>query len=473
MKQVIFFMMGVAAMLMMHGAIAQNATQRYLIDKLRFYYVENANQGTDSRVVLLNNELIFAGKSFGDKWERFLSGEGMYFWSNNQMEHAQKLVRALLCDQKKGGDYALQSYTYQICKILNKPVQIWLYNDNNIRLNNVARTTYWCSRDTERKVWPTGMSFKDDKEKEWAGILHMGEVNMRSNGMSWAKYVFVHELMHTQDHSNNGAHLYYSKAAKKDYRYGSDEDHWLKEAVPSIFWAYKEGIAQAVSFLYNREEMSEYFNWFANNEYMYVETTLDSKATDISDDVWIYNQIKKVAGEGDVLPGEDKANYRGYKIRNLPARFIVHNEVIIGLMLAKYVEHINLYKFIRAVKQTNPIARKENQQSLAVLIEKLCTLGLPADQTLDEVFGITTGEPKLYLLPLAYIDYFTGYSAQTKADYQAIFDGKLSQQWVDLYWDWMKDAIRNEVSATHPKYDDLTTIAMILDITENVDDAVE
>ena len=45
-----------------------------------------------------------------------------------------------------------------------------------------------------------------------------------------------------------------------------------------------------------------------------------------------------------------------------------------------------------------------------------------------------SAEPSAALLPLAYLDYFTGFAAQSQAEFSALFDDQLSEAWVELYW---------------------------------------
>jgi hypothetical protein len=64
---------------------------------------------------------------------------------------------------------------------------------------------------------------------------------------------------------------------------------------------------------------------------------------------------------------------------------------------------------------------------------------------MSAVTGVNEAGPKPYLIPLAYADYFTAYRSQSKDDYKSIFENMLPQEWVDLYWDGYKDAVRSAV----------------------------
>jgi hypothetical protein len=95
----------------------------------------------------------------------------------------------------------------------------------------------------------------------------------------------------------------------------------------------------------------------------------------------------------------------------------------------------------------------------------MCTAGLSLGQTLVSVSQSGRNEPKKYLLPLAFADYFTSYKSTTKADFSAVFENMLPSGWIDLYWATEKDHVRNAVPITTPEWKDLTDIAITLGIT--------
>jgi len=449
------------------GSFAQNATQRYLIEHLRIYYIAQPNAATGSQE-LLDNQQIFAGNESGP------------FWSNSQMSHAQTLVRGLLKEQEQGGDQSLQYFTTSIARILNKKVKILLYNDTAAPLNAHAEANFDPCPDRNNYVWPCARSYKanESASRHWAGYMHMGAKNMNDRGIAWTKATFLHELVHTQDQSENRAHVFYSFTADQWYHYGADRAHRVlvdtahnpiyTEAVPSIVSAYKEGIANTISLLYDRQEAMRFFQWFATNGRMMVEVTNDPAATDIPQEAWLYNVLQNAGlGNGSNIPG--RSSYRAYRVRSLTPRFIVHNEFIQALIFSKYVEHINLTRFINAIKQANRHLSRSTAPTVAVLFRELCDAGLENGETFESVSAQSHDRPKRYLLPLAYADYFTSYGATTKDEFMAMFEnGSPIQGWVDLYWDYYKDGIRNAVPASNPQVEDLTNIASALDIQANV-----
>ena len=445
-----------------HYGYAQEEDPRpYLMEKLRFYYVEAPNDSSQTPF-LLDNKKIAANDTSGYYGE---------FWTSLNMESARALVRGLLGTPENEGDLALQGYAKKICQIQDKPVEVWLYNDVD-SLNAFAMDTYNPCTDNEGYVWPCASSFKEGNEKfeEWAGYMHLGAINMNTYGAEWTKATFLHELMHTQDHSDIRAHIFHSYEAGKWYHYGSDENHYFAEAVPSLTSAYQEGIANTISMLYNEKEARQTFTWFANNDYLLVETTYDSTAAiEVPARAWLYHRIRQATNDdGDDLSGEDQdsvviANYRGYRIRELPPKFIIHNEMIIALIFFKYVEHSNLETFIDAVIATN--FTDPSMSPLAQTFKSLCEAGLPEGETVLTVRKLPVDTPKPYLLPLAYADYLTGYTAMNKQEFSEIFEEELPQPWIDLYWDTAKQDVRTVVPLDdRTSYEDLGAIARTLDI---------
>ena len=99
----------------------------------------------------------------------------------------------------------------------------------------------------------------------------------------------------------------------------------------------------------------------------------------------------------------------------------------------------------------------------------MCEAGLPKGETAATV--LKTDAPKTYLLPLAYVDYFTGYNAKTAKEFNAIFENKMPRLWVNMYWNHGRETVRKRAPIDDPTHKpvkgDLTDIAMALGIIEN------
>ncbi|MGE5178780.1 MAG: hypothetical protein ACM3PF_06800 [Bacteroidota bacterium] len=473
-----------AALFTIAGPAAAETDQEYLQRKLSFRYVEQPNDITKGSDIL-DNSAIATGTESGAFWTAHLPG-------------LQATVRALIKPPGKGGDGNLQYVASQIVHVLDKPVIIMLLNDSGT-LNTSAFNHWDACNNGHGKAWPCAFNFSNDDDRRadcakktgkavpgrrdaiWAGQMALGEA-VFTGDPGWATSTFIHELVHTQDRSDGRPHMFWLTG--RSYNYGADGSHYGVEAVPNLAATYQEGIANTLRLIVNEKRRKEMFDWFANNDVVYVEKALvppgtgpdavlpcDLSTSYPSDDIWLYQQLKK-AGAHEITPSGGSPAGPGYayfKIRDIPPRFIVHNEYILSLTFSEYARHMGLPKFMAALKANDATLYRVSTSPVAQLYNTLCFAGLEG-RPLSSVTGVNEAGPKPYLIPLAYADYFTGYTSKTKADYAAIFEGMLRSEWVDLYWDGYKDAVRGAVpiDASHtPKFDDLTSIAIALGVNSS------
>lgn len=457
----------------------------YLQGKLAFRYVHQPNT-TSSTPEVLDNAAVAAGTETGT------------FWSNTQVPGLHGIVRALLKPAGRGGDGHLQFVAAQIIKILDKPVIIMLLNDVGTPLTTAAFNQWDACDNGSGRAWPcaSNMDTSDDARENcarrlgrpvparrtaWAGQMALGQTVFVSDP-GWATSTFIHELVHTQDRSDRRAHMFW--VSSRAYHYGADGTHFGVEAVPNLAATYQEGIANTLRLVVNERRRTEMFNWFSNNDVVYVEKALVPPGTGAgstvpcytvvtapSPDVWLYDQLRAAGARELTVTGGGPAGagYAYYRIRDLPARFIVHNEYILSLTFSEYARHLGLSRFMRALKANDATLFRVSTSPVAQLYSTLCSIGLEG-RPLSSVVGVNEAGPKPYLIPLAYADYFTGFRATSKAEYAAIFENLLRQEWVDLYWDGYKDEVRaaTPISGSRaPRFDDLTTIAITLGVNQS------
>ncbi|CAM1371886.1 hypothetical protein [Tenacibaculum xiamenense] len=459
-----------------------------LKDKLRFVYVANPNNSTS---VTLDNTAIHGGTETGS------------FWRNNNMRRGQALVRALLRDNANGGDRTLQYFAAKIVKIIDKPILVYLYDDVTNSITTAARNQWGMCPDNpgspNAKAWPcaNNQSLADDfaqniarclgnpdpgrTDNNWGGYMHMGAHHMNANQVAWTKGTFIHELVHTQDISDNRMHMFWVNGS--NFRYGLDGTHYGIEAVPNLAMTYKEGIANTITLLYDNAKATEMFTWFKDNEALLVEINPNPTNTgpgnvhrclDVthpSPDAWLYTQMR-AAGHREVrtvnVPRGSTNQYAIFRIRDVEPKFIIHNEYILALIFSEYARHISLGRFITALKRSNNQLFRVCASGIAVLFENMCNEGIPAGETLGSLSQSQSGVTiKKYLLPLAYADYFTGYRSQTKDDFKEIFENALPEGWIDLYWNTGKDTVRNAVPLNSISQGNLTDIAIALGINQS------
>ena len=475
--------LAVAAIAALAGtAAADTADRQYLADKLSFRYVAVPNNVNLSPAIL-DNAAIAAGTESGT------------FWSNNKITGLQRLVRSLLRASGQGGDDNLQFVVSRVLKILDRKVMIVLLDDTGPRLTNAAMNQWDACDDGNGRAWPcaSNASTTDDqraqcaqanheatptrRDADWAGSMTLGQSAFNAGNAGDPVGTFVHELVHTQDRSDRREHMFL--VSLHEYSYGSDGTHYDVEAMPNLAATYQEGIANAVMMTVDGQSRANMFNWFAKNEVLMVEKAKVAPGTGAgqapcwsvvtvpSDDIWLYNQLVAAHAHEIQRTPNPYPGYAYFRIRDIPPKFIVHNEMIIALIFSEYARHFSLPKFLAALKANDATLFRVSTSPVAQLYNTLCTAGLEG-RPLSSVLNVNEAGPKPYLIPLAYADYFTGYSSRTKADFASIFEGMLRPEWVDLYWDGYKDAVRAAApyDAAHPpRFEQLTDIAISLGVT--------
>lgn len=465
-------------------AAAGDAERTYLRGKLVFYYV-NAPNTVTALPEILNNAAIAGGTETGG------------FWTSTKVPGLQRLVRALLNEPAKGGDDYLQLVTSWIVKVLDKPVMLTLVNDVDAPMTSAAMTRWDACDNGSGRAWPcaSNMATMDDWRAQcakkqgksaparrdfWAGQMTLGQTVFSTGAGGDPLATFIHELVHTQDRSDRQDVRFWLSSRWNNY--GADGTHFTVEAVPNLRSTYQEGIANTMALFIDNDTRKKMFDWFANNDIVIVEKALVPQSVYLnthpcasafefpSQDIWLYNQLK-AAGAKEITTNPI-AGYAQFQIRSIPPKFIVHNEYIIAMTFSEYAWHLGMGKFLRALKTNDALLFRTPNSPIAKLYETLCTMGLEG-RPLSSVQNVNEAGPKPYLIPLAYADFFTSYQAKTKAEYAAIFENKLPQAWVDMYWDGYSGAVRATapIDATHkPRFDQLTDIAIALGVNQSTAD---
>jgi hypothetical protein len=104
--------------------------------------------------------------------------------------------------------------------------------------------------------------------------------------------------------------------------------------------------------------------------------------------------------------------------------------------------------FMFAVKEVNTAIVSNQQQDPVALIVNKMALGLTSRG--DSLAAIlsqlqTTGvldSPYYVALPLAYFDFFTGFAASSKNEFNALFNNEIDPTLLNIYWDYFKDRVR-------------------------------
>ncbi|MGD2215911.1 MAG: hypothetical protein PVJ64_04120 [Gemmatimonadales bacterium] len=433
--------------------------RQILADRLLFFYIADPNASPAEQGEALDNAAILAGTEQGA------------FWNDAATAPLQGLVRRLLRDARNGGDEVMQYYASRIVALSegDRKVVIFMFNDLNQALTATARNNWGGCLDGNGKAWPCA-AWRDADGVD--GVMWLGAFHMRT---ARARSTFLHELVHTRDRTDGRAH--YFTTGGVNYRYGQDQVHYGVEILPNQAMTYKEGIANAVRLLYHYRSEVQYFDLFAQNDFLWVEKAAPQAAAGVSPDVWLYNQLQAAGVAEDPVPEDLRQrlrpelvnNYAAYRFRTLPARFMMHNEYVLALILAKYAEYVSPGRLFFAIGAVSDELYLASGSGLALLFEILGELGLPEEMSLDGLQQSYEG-PKRHLLPLAFVDYFTAYKtpANDRRAFAALFEDMLPQPWVDAYVTGYQAAVRAAAPAAggtgRPTPGDLTDIALALGI---------
>lgn len=417
---------------------AFSQTDRELIvAKLHVYYAPNPNT-SNLMYRRLPDSIISSRNLFGPS-------------ASANMDSMQSFLRVLFRPVSQGGSSRLQQYVASILRINNKIVVFQVVNDINAAITSAAETNWGlCGSGSaaNRYVWPCASHFQDNNgrdNRDTAGTISIGERYFRMTGVLASRATFLHELMHTQDASDRREHIWFSRRHSRSFSYGNDEVHYFEELIPNVTATYQEGIANAFSFLYYATERNEAMSWFAENGECLIET---NRPSHISASIWLYSILTSLNPplRGRTPPrshyGADISNrYKVFRIAELPAKHILHNERIIGLIAAMYAQTIGYSKFISAIRHTNTTVEGVSTSPFAQLINSFCTEALPSGLSLSDVARSSRSQMP-YLFPLALVDYFSYYRSNSQSEFRALFENLIPADWVDLYWVGAKDMVR-------------------------------
>jgi hypothetical protein len=373
---------------------------------------------------------------------RVLNTSGFIFGTANEngMDVCARFLKQLLRPIGEGDDEGkreLQRTVANTLRITGDSVIVNIYKDDQ-PLNLYAKANYL--QDTSYRythVWPA--AWRNDTGPNASGSNHTGNIHFgknfaSSNGLIEMKRTFIHEITHTQDFSDVRTHIW------GNFRYGGiDEGHYGFELIPNMSDAFGEGIANSMTYIYSTITRNQTIRWFSNNDYCIIEMPP-------GDDVirrnglpprseWIYPQISNTnpPGAGLVSSVAEFANYRVYRLAEMPSRFLMHNEQIIGMIGAEYALKLGRDKYYQALRSGNANMFRVSTSAHARWFEALSQAAMPDGLRMSDIRSVSRTEMP-YLFALALADYFTYYRSNTAADFRAMFENSLSEDWVDLYW---------------------------------------
>jgi hypothetical protein len=433
-----------------HHAFADAAADRtYILSKLKFYYIANPNTDTTRTLLTL------AASASDDR---------NVFGGNASMNSMKTFLKGLLNDRAHGGDESFQFAFKEILKIRDKVLAVFMYNDA-VPFNAFAKRTFIDCVDASNYQWPCATN---SKTGPYFGKIHIGRHFFSAQSAVDAQFVLLHELTHTQDMSDFPQHAFFVN--NKWYHYGADETHYYDEAVPSMGFAFMEGIANAFAYQFGGAQAygPALATWWSPSREIIVEMAVPTPAPGASPDIWLYTQLT-AAG---ITPISRADGYAHYHLSQLPARFIVHNEMVIANILLAYMYNISFTRVARALKTYNQGSASvfSGNGTLQTMMTVLCQAGLPESMQAQS-FPSCADFPdrKEYLLPLAYADYFTGFSSTSLTAFNQLFDNGMNEQLIQCYWN-NRTAVKTAATAAsvHNFTQASTEIAIALGINSSI-----
>jgi hypothetical protein len=424
---------------------AQTSDQQVLAGKLRFYYVAEPNNA-DDKPELLDNEAIVKETREGA------------FWTKSSTVRLQELVRALLCDLGDGGDVTLQRLAARIVLIKDKPIDVYLIDDATEPLNENAQVRWgkWISR-RDNRVFPSGIDMaasenlreKCDQERgvsssprrdgDLAGEMATGaRVDLKS-AQGAAIPLFLHALVHTQDHFCSRRHAFGVIGLPTDIG-GKKETAY--PTFPDLKTAYREAIAETFTLWFSQELYEQMFSLISPQTVLLTEKDPYPSFSDFpsghecadlttpSANDWLYSKLLEAAPskihEGDY---ESYDGFVSVRMQDLPNAIMAQNECILALVFRSYLGHIDRDAFLEIVNKMET-ERPENVNPTTYAFQLLCE----------------AGSKQTAVLPFAYLDYFTGFRAKNLEEFREFFeDLPLIEEWVDAYWNDCHERVRGAV----------------------------
>lgn len=388
----------------------EEQTRQYLREKLVFYYVDNpaAAKPADISTLEINKNDIADNKDITSP-----------VWTSANNAGLKSILIKILRAADKGGDVRMQRVMRNVLLLSGKKVYVFLYND----VPNAAPHSSWiyCKNSSSYPAansnasWPCAQYF-DDRTLEASGHIGIGAYFFsptRTTG-DWSTtqdkgHVFIHELVHTQ------VPLVLESSLGSVDMYGNDGSHNFQELLPSRNSAFNEGIATSFAFRYYVPGTLSMTKWYNDNMIMNIDNLtgcgalpppahcLQTRLTGAS-----------VAAEGACW--NPKATC--YKLRSIPASIVLYNENVSANILYQYMQQFGSeLMLVRDVKNALTEMNKSSNYTFAPLFKEMVKSGMNYRNSKAGAGVVTHGQ----LLPIAILDYYTGYQIPDKATLGSAF----------------------------------------------------
>lgn len=390
------------------GQSLEDQTRQYILEKLVFYYVDNPASAppADLSTLEINKIDIAANKDITSP-----------AWTHANNAGIKTLLIKLLRSSANGGDVNLQRVVKNVLLISDKKVGVYLFND----IANAAFNASWgaCPGGTNYTAahnnasWPCAEYFTD-RTKNASGQIYIGAyffspTRPANDGgyatISEKNHVFIHELVHTQ------VPLVLESSLTVNM-YGTDGNHFLDEMIPSRNSAFNEGIATSFAMQYFIPSGLSLTKWHNDNTTLFVENLAGCSSPPTAQCLQTRLTGASVAAEGTC----STSGALCYKIRNIPPPILLYNENITANVLFQYMREFgSQLMLVRDIKNALTEMNKSSNYTFAPLFKEMSKSGMNFRNSKAAPGSHTHGQ----LLPVAILDFYTGYKINNKAALEA------------------------------------------------------
>lgn len=397
---------------------AQNEERNrtYVLEKLVFYYVDDPSVARPANIAPLEVDK----KSISENTELTTP-----LWTNADNAGLKDLLIALLRDSAHGGDNNLQRCVRNVLLISDKQVIVYLYHDTNNLLVDPTWTTSAIYSpggagnypSKPNACWPSGSDFTN-RTRRASGHFGIGSyfysaAYAYSGGADEVKIkrsVVVHELTHTQLPLNLESTL------SPIPMYGNG-GHNQYEMIPSRNSAFDEGLANAFAFCYffpNSQNITKYLN---ENTHLFTDSIAGCPAGSTSQHC-LQQRLANASVTAQASCWADAASC--YEIQDIPSDALMHCETVSANVMYHCTRQFESeMMLVRAVRAMATQMRTTRGSTFAPVFREIVSRGNRFSNESNPAGTATHGQH----LPMAILDYCTGYKLNNMAALEAIIGG--------------------------------------------------
>ncbi len=398
------------------GLRAQNTADRnrqYVCNKLVFYYVDDPSVAMPANIstIEVDKRTIYNGQDITTP-----------LWSNADNAGLKDILIALLRDSAHGGDLELQRCVRNVLLVSDKQVYVYLYHDTGNQVHHASMPIYATSSGSfpskPNACWPSGTDFANRKLRA-SGHFGIGSYFF-STAYSYAggvneqkvkRSVVIHELLHTQLALNLESTL------TPIEMYGND-GHNRYEMIPSRNSAFDEGLANAFAYCYHRPATHNLTNYLNNNTELFADSLAAQCPTGNTN---VHCLQDRLAAAGVTAQSPCWASGAAcYNIQDVPARYLMNCETVSANVMYYCTQQFESEMIlVRAVRAMATQIRTTPGSTFAPVFREMVARGNNYSNTGNPAGVATHGQH----LPMAILDYCTGYKLDSKASLEAIIGG--------------------------------------------------